>query len=514
MFRRSTILSLLALAIAVFAAAAAARSTAPAAPSDPVAHIAFYADMATADPDVFYDIEGDAVTLSVYDGLLRYKPASTTLTGALAQSWTTSKDRLRYTFNLRRNAKFSNGSKVTSMAVKTSFERRTKVNQGPAYMLADVARYLTPSPTTFVVVLKKPTADFLDLMASVWGPKVIDPKVLAAHRADAAQKYLKTHAAGTGPFTLTSFKQGAGYMLTRNPYYWGPKPYFARIEIAIAPDVSTQLLKLRRGDLDAILHGFPLANLDAVKADKKLAVNTFDSLGTMTLYLNFNRKPLRDRNVRRAVVQGMNVPELVKEVWGDTARVPANAYPSPLLTSSRARVAYPYDVAKIKAALPKGLKLDVVFTPDSSGVQRRLADLIRQKLALVGVTANVHQVELGAVFGYRDNVQKAADIYLSTPTPDAAHPDAWGRIVWYTKGGLNFFNYSNKAVDAALDAGLRASGSAAIANYARAGRLATADWSVTPIAQVRDVVVTRADLAGVQHVPAYPWTIDLGTLHR
>ena len=375
------------------------------------------------------------------------------------------------------------------------------------------ARYLTPSPRTFVVVLKKPTADFLDLMASVWGPKVIDPKVLAAHRGDAAQKYLKTHAVGTGPFMLTSFKQGTGYTLTRNPHYWGSKPYFSRIEIAIAPDVSSQLLKLQRGDLDAILHGFPLANLGSVKSDKKLAVHTFSSLGTTTLYLNFNRKPLRDRNVRRAVVEGMNVPQLVKEVWGNTAAVPRNAYPSPLLASGEP-LSYPYDVAAIKKAIPKGLTLDVVYTPDSSGVQRRLADLIRQKLALVGVTAKVHQVELGTVFGYRDDVQKAADIYLSTPTPDAAHPDAWGRIVWYTKGGLNFFNYSNKGVDKALDAGLRASGSTAAKDYSRAGTLATADWAVVPIAQVQDVVVTRADLGGVQHMPAYPWTLDLGALRR
>ena len=482
--------------------------------SSAVAHLAFYSDIATVDPDVFYDIEGDAVTTSVYDGLLRYKPDSTSLEGALAQSWTISKDKRTYTFDLRPNAKFSDGMDVTSTAVKTSFERRTKVNQGPAYMLADVARYETPSPKTLVVVLKQPTADFLDLMASVWGPKVINPNVLTAHASDQAQKYLKTHASGTGAFMLTSFKQGTGYTLVRNPHYWGPEPYFAKVEISVTPDVSAQLLALQKGDLDAILHGFPLANLDTVRSDKHLAVHTFDSLGTMTLDLNFNRAPLHDVNVRRAVVEGMDINNLVQEVWGNTAVVPKSAYPSPLLNSSAAAVSYPYDQAKIKAAIPKGLTLDVVYTPDSSGVQRRLADLIRQKLALVGVTAKVHQVELGTVFGYRDNVQKAADIYLSTPTPDAAHPDAWGRIVWYTKGGLNFFNYSNKGVDAALDRGLRANGSSATGDYGQAGKLAGADWSVDPIAQVQDVVVTRADLGGVEHVPAYPWTINLATLRR
>ncbi len=481
---------------------------------DAVLHLAFYADMATVDPDVFYDIEGDAITQSAYDGLLRYKTNSTTLAGALAESWSVSSDRKRYTFKLRPNAKFADGTAVTSADVQKSFERRTKVNQGPAYMLADVAKYEMPDTHTLVVDLKKPVADFLDLMASTWGPKVINPKVLAAHAGDQAQKYLKTHAAGTGPFTLTSFKPGTGYTLVRNRYYWGKRPYFARVQIAILPDVSAQLLKLQRGDLDAILHGFPLANLDTVKADKNLATRTFDSLGTSTLDLNFNRPALSDVRVRRAVVEGIDVEHLVPEVWGDTATVAAGAYPDPLLDAAKAPTDYPYDQAAIKASIPKGLKLDVVYTPDSSGVQRRLADLIRQKLALVSVKANVHQVDLGVVFGYRENVQKAADIYLSTPTPDGAHPDAWGRIVWYTKGGLNFFNYTNKGVDAALDAGLRQSGGAADADYGRAGKLATADWSVVPIAQVKDLVVTRADLKGVGHVPAYPWTLDLAALSR
>lgn len=525
MIRRSippvaTLLLLLALLTACGStkkkADTASTSTASsgAASRNAVLHLAFYADMATVDPDVFYDIEGDAVTQSAYDGLLRYKADSTTLEGALAESWSVSDDRKRYTFKLRPNAKYSDGTAVTSTDVQKSFERRTKVNQGPAYMLADGARYETPDAHTLVVDLKKPVADFLDLMASTWGPKAINPKVLAAHPGDQAQKYLKTHAAGTGAFSLTSFKQGTGYTLVRNPYYWGKKPYFSRVQIAVLPDVSAQLLKLQRGDLDAILHGFPLANLDTVKADGNLAEHTFSSLGTSTLYLNFNRSALSDVKVRRAVVEGIDVEHLVPEVWGDTATIPAGAYPDPLLDSGKAPVDYPYDQRAIKAAVPKGLKLDVVYTPDSSGVQRRLADLIRQKLALVGVKANVHQVDLGVVFGYRDNVSKAADIYLSTPTPDGAHPDAWGRIVWYTKGGLNFFNYSNKGVDAALDAGLRQSDEAATSDYGRAGKLATADWSVAPIAQVKDLVVTRADLKGVEHVPAYPWTLDLAALSK
>lgn len=476
--------------------------------------LAFFADMATADPAVFYDIEGDVISQSVYDGLLRYKPGTTTLEGALASSWQVSSDGRTYTFHLR-PATFSDGTRVTSSAIKMSFQRVSAVNQGPAYMLADVTGYATPASNMFVVHLKQPVSDFLDLMASVWGPKAINPRVLSAHASDHAQRYLKTHAAGTGAFRLTKFEPGTGYALARNPRYWGPKPYFNDVRIGIQPDVSSQLLQLQRGDLDALLHGVPLSSLDTLKGNKGVSIQKFDSLGTVTLALNQDRPALHSTAVRRAVVEALNVPNLVKSVWGDSATALSSAYPSPLLNGASSPLSYPYDVARIKAAIPKGLRLTVVYTPDSSGVQRRFADLMRQDLASVGVTVIERQVQLSTVYGYRDDTKSAADIYISTPTPDAAAPDAWARILWHTKGPLNFFNYSNPRVDAAIDAGLHQPDKAKAApSYARAGTLATADFGEAPIAQVKDLIVVRSDLTGVEHVPAYPWALNLATLGR
>lgn len=479
-----------------------------------VLRLAFFADIATADPDVFYDIEGDAVTQSVYDGLLHYAPKSTTLQGALASRWSASSDGLTYTFHLR-DAQFSDGSPVTSTAVKTSFERRTKINQGPAYMLADVANYQTPSSTVFVVHLKHPVSDFLDLMASAWSPKVINPKVLGDNSRDGAQQYLKTHAAGTGPFMLTKFQQGTGYALTRNPHYWGPKPYFEQVQISIQPDVSSQELQLQKGSLDAILHGVPVSSLSTLQSTKGVIVASFPSLGTLTLAMNQTSPALSSTPVRQAVVNALNVPTLVSDVFGSHATAMPNTFPSPLLPPGMSPNDHPYDPAQIRAALPKGLKLTVVYTPDSSGVERRFADLMRQRLAQFGATVTEQQVQLSTVYGYRDHTSSAADIYISTPTPDAATPDAWARILWFTKGGLNFFNYSNPRVDAAIEAGLRSPDKAqALLSYAQAGSAATADASEVPVAQVDDVMAVGSGLTGVEHVPAYPWTLNLGALGR
>ena len=137
--------------------------------------------MQVPDPDIFYELEGNAVVTSVYEGLVRYKPDSNQFEGALATSWTVSPDGKTYTFTLRPNVKFHDGTAMDSAAVKASFERRTAVNSSPAYMLAAVASYGTPNPTTFIVNLKNPVSPFLDYLASPYGPKVDSPSILTAH---------------------------------------------------------------------------------------------------------------------------------------------------------------------------------------------------------------------------------------------------------------------------------------------------------------------------------------------
>ncbi|CAN5544355.1 ABC transporter substrate-binding protein [soil metagenome] len=505
------------LAIALFlAACGGGEETDQPVEVDDTLNLAFFADMSTADPDVFYDIEGLAVMQSVYDGLLRYTDDGTEFEGQLAESWEVSDDGLTFTFTLRDGLTFADGTPLDSEAIQASFERRTAVEQGPSYMLAGVDSYETPDPATFVVNLKEPDVAFLHYLASAWSPKAVNPTVLDENADDLAQKVLETSSAGSGPYVIEEFTLGTGYTLQRNNNYWGEEPYFSTVEVAITPDVSSQILALERGDLDLIPHGFPLSSLSTVEGNEDLTVEEFASLGTTTLYLNHNNGALTDVSTREALMRAIDIPGLVTEVYGDTAEVPTNAYPTGLLDPSLAAVDYSAgDQSAQDALTDQDISLDIVYTPDSSGVQRRLADLMRQRLAAIGVEGLPRQAQLAEVFGYREDVANAADIYVSTPTPDGAHPDTWGRIVWYTEGPLNFFSYSNPDVDAALDRGLVAvNPEEANEAYAEAGELATEDWSVVPIAYVSDVVVARADLSDLQHVPAYPWTIDLAALGR
>jgi len=504
--------SLLALA-ALLVSACSSTPPAPQGGEGGTLRLAYLADMAQADPDVFYDIEGNTVILSVYEGLLRYKPDSTEVIPSLAESWEVSPDGLTYTFKLRSGVTFQDGTPFDSQAVKTSFQRRLDVGAAPAYMVQPIASMQTPDATTFVVRLKHPVAPFLHYMASSWGPKIISPKALADHAGnDHAQSWLNEHAVGTGPFQLTTFERGQRYELTKFADYWGQKAHVDKVEIRIIPDIGTQRLQLQSGDLDAILHSFPQAELASVKSNPDLQVLDFSSFLNNILYLNTNKKPLSDPALRKTLAGALNRDSLVTEVYGPYAKPSSSTYPSGLLDPALAPVAYPPS----ETTAPAGTgKLTFAYTADDSGVHRRIAELIQQRLDAAGFSVTINEVQLPLVFDYVKDLQAAPDMVMQTNTPDGAHPDMWARIEWYSTGGLNYLGYKNSQADKALDQALETTDKAAADQlYGQAGKIVAQDTAIIFVADPRDVMVLRKNLTGIEHVPNYPWALNLAAVHK
>jgi peptide/nickel transport system substrate-binding protein len=476
--------------------------------------LAYLADMAQADPDVFYDIEGNTVILSVYEGLLRYKPDSTEVIPSLAEKWEVSQDGLTYTFHLRSGVKFHDGTPFNAQAMKTSFQRRLDVGAAPAYMVQPIASMQTPDTNTFVVRLKHPVAPFLHYMASSWGPKAISPKALADHAGkDHAQSWLNEHADGTGPFQLTAFERGQRYELTRFDGYWGQKAHVDEVEIRIIPDIGTQRLQLQSGDLDGILHSFPQAELESAKSNPDLQVRDFSSFLNNIIYLNTNKKPLSDPALRKTLAGAINRDSLVTEVYGPYAKPSSSTYPSGLLDPALAPVAYP--PSETTAAAGAGSKLTFAYTADDSGVHRRIAELVQQRLDTAGFSVTIKEVQLPQVFEYVNDLQAAPDMVMQTNTPDGAHPDMWARIEWYSTGGLNYLGYKSPQADKLLDQALETTDKATADRlYGEAGKIVAQDTAIIFVADPRDVMVLRKNLTGIEHVPNYPWALNLAALQK
>ncbi len=169
-------------------------------------------------------------------------------------------------------------------------------------MLASVTSYDTPDPLTFVVHLGAPVAPFMDYLAAPYGPKVSSAATLTAHAgSDMAQTYLKTHDAGTGPFTMSDFVPADHYTLTAFPNYWGGKPAISQLHITILPDISTQQLKLQNGDLQMIIHGLAKNDIASYEHNPKFQVQRFPANFKNMLMVNQNKGIFKSLPLRNAL---------------------------------------------------------------------------------------------------------------------------------------------------------------------------------------------------------------------
>ncbi|MBJ7329903.1 MAG: ABC transporter substrate-binding protein [Solirubrobacteraceae bacterium] len=514
--RRAAALAATAVLSASLAACGSAekKDEAAAGPSgDPTTlNLAFQADMSVTDPDIFYDVEGNAVTLSGYEGLVRYKPDSTEVEPALAKSWTVSDDGKTYTFKLQDGVTFHDGATMTSKDVKASIERRQAVKGGSSYMVADVDKITTPDDLTVVMHLKQPVGPFLDYLASIWGPKIIGPEALVEHKGDDhSQKYLAERIDGTGPYELAEFNRGREYKLTAFKDYWGTAPSFQNVVIKITPEMGTQRLELDKGDLDVILHSFPPTDLAGAKENKDLQVVEKPSFARTMMYINANKAPLDTDAARKAVAQAIDTKHITESVYGDTAAVATGPYPEGML-ADQPKLDYGTD-APVTTKSASG-DLTLAYGPDAGGLLRQAAENIQADLAKIGYKVTLKGVQLPDTFVYKNDPEKAPDLLLLSPVSDAAHPDTWAQPFWASTGGINAFAVKNAEVDKLLPQALAAPEDQADDLYRQIGEANVDGHSMVYIADLKDTFVARADLEGLQHSPAYEWLLTPSELSR
>jgi peptide/nickel transport system substrate-binding protein len=518
---RRTLLAAAAIAIAGVVAGCGSSSSssststpAAATTASDVLRIPYLGDMSVPDPDIFYDIEGNSVILSTYEGLVTYAPNTSRIVPDLAVGWSVSPDRLTYTFHLRAGVHFHDGSPLTSQAVVASFKRRLAVNQAPAYMLKPIATMSTPDPLTLVLTLKHPVNPFLNYLASSWGPKIIGPEALSTHAGnDHAATWLQTHDDGTGPYRLTSFERGRQYVLTRSEGWWGTKPFFREVLIKITPDISTQQLELENGSLDGILHSFPAANLASLPSSVK--VLKYPSYLRLLLYVNTNKPPFNDPAVRATLRAAIDPSKLVAEAYSGTGTASVGPYPKELLPNQPALPYAPNPTVAAEGPKKASTKqITLAFTADESGIQRRVGEIIQAALEAAGWSVTVKEVQLPQVYAYINNLSSAPDLLLQTNTPDAAHPDTWARIVFFSTGGLNFLGFKDARVDSLLEKAVSAQPAEATKLYQEVGQEVINQNEIFFLGDIDNVFVLNKNLTGVQQIPAYPWTVNYATLAR
>jgi peptide/nickel transport system substrate-binding protein len=490
-----------------------------AAPTDKVLHLSFLQDPGQPpDPDIYYAGQGLLLTTNTYEGLLQYKAGNdkAELQPLLATEWKASPDNKVFTLKLRQGVKFHDGTPFTSAAVKASFDRRAAVNQGPAYMVTDVESVTTQGDYDVTITLKAPNSAFLDYLACPYGPRMMSPEGLKKNAgSDNAQTYLTTHDLGTGPYTLTDAQVGSHYGLAAFGDYWGPKPYFEKVELPVITDVSAQQLQFNNGQLAAILHDLPSSAVGQYLNDTKYSHYSLPSMMSNYLYINPRKGMMTDAKNRNAVMQAVDVDELVKQTYFGRGEKADQIYPSNMMAPQFGKQSVPHDPS-VLTALAAGLPPDqksVTIGYDSSNPDNQLiTNLVQTQLAAAGLNAKVQAYPTSEIYGWiGSDAQSAPEIMAYLGWPDAPSPYTWGHISWDADGGLNFFGCSAPPVTDALAKGLP---NGSDADFSTAGLEAVKTGCWLNIANVDDFMVAQPWLKGVEqsHVVTNPNTLRLASL--
>jgi peptide/nickel transport system substrate-binding protein len=257
------------------------------------------------------DITG-AILRNVFDSLVS-QDASGTFRPWLARSWKAAPDLKSYTFRLREDVVFHDGTRFDAAAVKANFDRiadpATK-SQLAANLLGPYTGTEIVDTFTAKVAFAAPFAPFLQAASTAY-LGFYSPKALAAEGGPAP--------VGTGPFVFGGYTKGQQATFTRNrAYTWGARPgpaHLDRLTVRFLPEASVRVGALTSGQID-VAAAVPPSAVRTVEASRSATVLKADYPGgAYSIYLNASKPPLNDPKVRKALQRGLDIDTNVKAVY-------------------------------------------------------------------------------------------------------------------------------------------------------------------------------------------------------
>ncbi|AKN30232.1 ABC transporter substrate-binding protein [Clostridium carboxidivorans P7] len=411
------------------------------------------------DPAYADDGESAKVMCNVYEGLIAYKEDSTEIQPCLAEKWNISSDGKVYTFNLRKNVKFHDGTPFNADAVVYNIERQLppKAKDDMPYAsftFGEVAKVEKVDDYTVKITLKEPYTPFLANLAMSLAAPMASPTALKK----SADKIME-NPVGTGPFKFVKWTKSQSIELEKNNDYWGTKANLDKVVFKFIKENSVRASELISGSVDAI-DGIDPNDIKKIK-DSKLSL--FQSKGMNINYMGFmcSRAPFNDPKLREALSYAINRDELVKQLYQGYSEVANSPLPSFIPGYNKDVKPYEYNPEKAKAMLKElgkeNLKIKIltysVARPYNSVNGQKLAESVQAYLAKVGVTATIDAFPWKE---YKDKLfQGEGDMFFYGWIGDNGDADNFLSLfdTKEIKSTLNSAKYSNAQVDELLAKG-------------------------------------------------------------
>jgi peptide/nickel transport system substrate-binding protein len=434
-------------------------------------------DALSLDPHAQNESLTNSVNAHIYERLVT-RDANLALTPGLAKSWKQT-SALTWQFQLRPNVKFHDGSLLTGNDVVFSVQRA----QHPSSSIAQYARGLgTPVHLGNGLIefrLENPNPVFLDHADAV---QIMSLPWARAHGALAPlslklkqENYAKSHAMGTGPYTLVSRSPDTETVLQRFPGYWSKVP--GNVETLVIIPINnafTRTAALVNGAVDLVTAP-PITDLKRLAespalslrktAENRVVFLGFDQWRDELQHSNVKGKnPFKDIRVRKALAHAIDMDALKKVVLRGLAVPTGCLLPSALTCAQNPQldqIAPKYDPSRARellaeAGYPNGFAFTMDCPNDRNVNDEALCVAIAGMWAKVDVSMTVQPMPRAQFYPKLDRLESSAYLMAwggaeldAQPTMDPimhSFNEVTGR------GDVNFGRFSDPELDALIQA--------------------------------------------------------------
>lgn len=300
-------------------------------------------ELQSIDPAINDETYGFIYINHAFEGLLT-KDINGKIVGGSSDKWEISEDKLKYTFHIREDAKWSDGKKLTADDFVYSYRRVVdpKTASPIAYLMyyiknakninmgkkqIDTLGVTAIDENTLTIELENPTLYFEDILASGGCYVPVREDIINKYGDDWTWK--PESYIGNGAYKMTERKPDELIAFELNTNYWDYKNQVAKkINFVLIADEYISLNAVRTGDVDFSINAPPIGEIESLIKENLMAVS--DIIGVYYLDLNNKDKTLSDKRVRKALSLAIDRNYIVSNI-GHGKLIAAESFVPPVV---------------------------------------------------------------------------------------------------------------------------------------------------------------------------------------
>lgn len=423
-------------------------------------------DPHTLDPALSGDSTSNQYVTQIFSGLLRLDDTLEPRPD-IAENWDVSPDGTVYTFYLRKDVKFHDGSPVTASDIKYSWERTCNPATGSStaetYLgdIVGVAEMLSgkAGEISGVRVINDYTLEVtIDAPRSYFLYKLTYPTTFIVDRKNVASgSNWARKPNGTGPFRLTEWTDTQRLVLESNRLYYGNLPKLDSVVFLLWGGVP--MVMYETGEIDVT--SVPVSYIDKITDPADPMYDELFISPKLSFYylgFNFSEPPFDDENVRMAFSMAIDREKITSLIFRDMAEPAYGILPPGMPGFNENLDVLTYDPEKARQLLKESTYGDVSALPPitlttpglGAIISSDLDAIIEQWKTNLGVEIEVRQLEPQRYIYYLS--QEKDNLFDIGWIADYPHPQNFLSVLFKSGSAYNYGGYSNPEVDSLLAA--------------------------------------------------------------